>query len=253
MLQIAFHYNQVYGILQHTISVQCHQPTAVIRVRKEYAKTRTERRIYISNEAARYLHQWIEWKYRDRSKECKYYSLKNRARSENDLVFSTINATEPHGIYFKMLEEFQKVLEAAGLATRKEDGVYKRRKITFHSFRRFVRTTIANQTGNTDYGEWFLGHKKSVYYTNKPEQLKRIYAEHCMRFLTFLDYPTLEATGRSYEARLKQKDQEIAGLKQEIAALRQRDVLNTEGIKGLTDKYMEMMQEIEKLKKERIN
>lgn len=221
---------------------------AVVRVRKEYAKTRTERRIFISNESARYLKQWIEWKYRDRTKERKYYALKNRARSDNDLVFSTINATEPHGIYFKILEEFQKVLEAAGLATRKEEGVYKRRKITFHSFRRFVRTTIANQTGNTDYGEWFLGHKKSVYYTNKPEQLKRIYAEHCMRYLTFLDYPTIEATGRSYEARLQQKDQEIEGLKQQIHLLQQRDSMNTDSLASLADTVNQLKADMDKLK-----
>jgi integrase len=187
---------------------------AGIRIRKEYSKTRTERRIFISNEAARYLHEWIEWKYRDRHAERKYYTLKNRVRSENDLIFSTINATDPYGIYFKMSVEFQKVL--AGLASRKEDGVYKRRKITFHSFRRFVKTTIANQTRNSDYSEWFLGHKKSPYYTNKPEELKRIYKEDCMKYLTFLDYPTLEATGASYEAKLKEKDKEIEALKQQV-------------------------------------
>jgi chromosome segregation ATPase len=35
-----------------------------------------------------------------------------------------------------------------------------------------------------------------------------------MKYLTFLDYPTLEATGRSYEAKLKEKDREIEELKQ---------------------------------------
>ena len=32
--------------------------------------------------------------------------------------------------------------------------------------------------------------------------------------LTFLDYTTLEATGKSIEANLRQKDSEIAGLKE---------------------------------------
>ena len=192
---------------------------AGIRIRKEYSKTRTERRIFISNEAARYLHEWVEWKYRDRTNERKNYTLKNRVRSQNDLIFSTVNATDPYGIYFKMSVEFQKVLEAAGLASRKEDGVYRRRKITFHSFRRFVKTTIANQTRNSDYSEWFLGHKKSSYYTNKPAELKRIYKEDCMKYLTFLDYPTLEAKGRTFEAQLKEKDREIEGLKRQIAQI----------------------------------
>ena len=37
-----------------------------------------------------------------------------------------------------------------------------------------------------------------------------------MKYLTFLDYPTVEATGRSFEAQLKQKDQEIEDLRRQI-------------------------------------
>ncbi len=39
----------------------------------------------------------------------------------------------------------------------------RRRKITLHSFRRFVKTVISDQVGQ-DYSEWFLGHAKSPYY-----------------------------------------------------------------------------------------
>jgi integrase len=192
---------------------------ARIHIRKEFAKTRTERYIYISNEAARYLHDWIEWKYRDRHAENR--SLKNRIRSKDDLVFSKVTNTGkyPQGLYNKLLIEFQRVLQLAGLTLRKQDGVYKRRKVTFHSFRGFVKTTIANQTRNSDYSEWFLGHKKSPYYTNKSDELRRIYKEDCMKYLTFLDYPTLEATGKSYEAKLKEKDREIEELRRKIERL----------------------------------
>ena len=72
---------------------------ATLRIRKECSKTRTERHIFISNEAVRYLHEWIEWKYRDRTAERKYYSLKNRVRSKNDLIFSTVNATDRYALY----------------------------------------------------------------------------------------------------------------------------------------------------------
>jgi integrase len=211
---------------------------ASVRVRKDYSKTRTERRIFVSNEAARYLHEWIEWKYRDRHSENKY--IKNRVRSKEDLVFSTVNSTEPHGLYFKMLEEFQKVLELAGLGSRKEDGVYKRRKVTFHSFRRFVKTTISNQTNKSDYSEWFLGHKKNVYYMNKAEDLERIYRDECMRYLTFLDYPTLEATGKSFEAELKAKDKQIE-------ELRQRDRTSSQRISQLENKIEELYRDETKM------
>jgi integrase len=224
---------------------------AQVRIRKEYAKTKRERHIFISDEAARYLNEWIEWKYRDRHAENKL--LKNRIRSENDLVFSTINSTDARGIYSKMLKEFQKVLARAGLKSRKQDGVYKRRTVTFHSFRRFVKTTITNQTGNSDFSEWFLGHKKSPYYTNKPDELKRIYKEDCMKYLTFLDYPTLEATGKRLESQLEEKDQMIAHLRQQVQSLQQRDSMNTDAIGGLTDKFTQLMQEVEQLKKQKNN
>jgi integrase len=213
---------------------------AGVRIRKEYAKTRTERHIFISNEAARYLHDWIEWKYRDRHAENK--RLTNKIRHPDDLVFSTTSNKNPPAIYFKILFEFQKLLSLTGFESRKEDGVYKRRKITFHSFRRFVKTTIANQTRNSDYSEWFLGHRKSTYYTNKPHELKRIYKEDCMKYLTFLDYPTLEATGANYEAKLKEKDREIAHLREQIA-------INNSSIGGQSDKIIELEKKIEWLMK----
>jgi integrase len=193
-------------------------PTQV-RIRKEYAKTGRERRIFISDEATKYVKQWINWKYRDRNAEHKY--LKNRIRNDDDLVFAISNTNNPRGLYFKVLVEFQKVLEAANLTSRKEDGVYKRRKVTFHSFRRFVKTTIANQS-SSDFSEWFLGHNMSSYYTNKSDELRRIYKENCMKYLTFLDYPTLEATGRSYEAKFKEKDREIVELNRQIAELKSK-------------------------------
>ena len=97
-------------------------------------------------------------------------------------------------------QEFRQALKAAGFITRKQDGVYKRRIITFHSFRRFVK-----------------------YYTNKSEELKKIYQDKCMRYLTFLDYPMLEATTKDIESRLEavisQKDKEIAELKLKVQEL----------------------------------
>ena len=220
---------------------------AIVRIRKEYAKTRVERRIFISNEAARYLHDWINWIYRDKSQDKNTRRI-TRQRTPDDLIFSrrTYTGVYPTGLYNRLLGEFQRVLELAHLSTRKQDGVYKRRKVTFHSFRRFVKTTIANQTRNSDYSEWFLGHSKSSYYTNKPEELRRIYKEDCMKYVTFLDYPTLEATGRSFEAQLRQKDREIESLKQSVADLQTQ--LNQESKQA--EEYRSIKPEIEQLKEQ---
>jgi integrase len=167
-----------------------------IHVRKEFAKTRTSRDIYISDEVTHYLKQWIDWKYRDKGK-----NRPTKGRSPNELVFSIYNikgVPNPRTIYIKTVIEFQKLLTIVGMDERKEEGVHKRRKITLHSFRRFVKTVISDQT-NQDYSEWFLGHSKSPYYTKKEPERREIYATKCMKYLTFLDYTMLEARGKSIE------------------------------------------------------
>jgi integrase len=195
---------------------------ATVRIRKQFSKTRTEHITFISNEAARYLKQWIDWKYRDRQAENKH--LKNRIRTDNDLIFAnvTYKGQYPLGLYSKVSFEFQKTLDLAGngLSARKEEGAgpNRRHKITLHSFRRFCKTTISNQAGS-DFSEFILGHKGSVYYVNKTEELKRKYRDQCQKYLTFLDYPTLASASRSLEDKLTEKDKEIADLRQHIREL----------------------------------
>ena len=62
-----------------------------------------------------------------------------------------------------------------------------------------------------------------------------------MKYLTFLDYSTLEASGKSVEAKLSEKEKEIQ-------LLIQRDAHNTDAISSLPDMLMEMKKEIETLK-----
>ena len=207
-----------------------------IHIRKEYAKTRVARDIYISDEATHYLKQWIDWKYRDKGNEW------IKTHNPDDLVFSVYsikNEPNPNALYVKILSEFEKLLAIAGLNERKE-GVQRRRKVTLHSFRRFVKTVISDQT-NQDYSEWFLGHAKSPYYTKKEHERREIYATKCMKYLTFLDYTTLEATGKNIEAKLSEREKEIQ-------LLRQRDSVNTDAIATLSDQVMKLMVEVQKLK-----
>jgi integrase len=205
-----------------------------IHIRKEYSKTKTGRDIYISDEATQYLKQWIDWKYNNEERP--------RTRDDDDLVFTVYRTKSPLTLYVKVLTEFEKLLSIVCLDQRKE-GKQRRRKITLHSLRRFVKTVISDQT-NTDYSEWFLGHNKSPYYTRKEPDRREIYATKCMKYLTFLDYSTLEATGKNIEAKLSEKEKEIQ-------LLRQRDSMNTDAIAGLSDQLTKVMQEIEILKSQR--
>jgi integrase len=185
-----------------------------IHIRREYAKTRIGRDIYISDEATQCLKQWLEWKYNNVERP--------RTRNENDLVFTVYSTNNPLPLYVKILNEFQKLLTIVGLDERKE-YVQRRRKITLHSLRRFTKSVISDQVGQ-DYSVWFLGHAKSPYYTKKEIDRREIYATKCMKYLTFLDYTTLEARGRSIEAKLREKDREMQAMKDkyesEIEAIR---------------------------------
>jgi integrase len=218
----------------------------MVHIRKEYSKTKIARDIYISDEATQYLKRWIDWKCRDRTEE-KDKGLTKPPSNPDDLVFSsyTINKkANPNNLYTKLIYEFQKLLTVTGTAERKESGIHKRRKITLHSLRRFCKSMISNQV-NQDYSEWFLGHNKSPYYTIKEQERREIYATKCMKYLTFLDYTTLEATGKNIEAKLSEKEKEIQ-------LLRQRDSMNTDAIATLSDQLSKVMQEIEILKKQRL-
>ena len=178
-----------------------------IHIRKEYTKIKQSRDIYISDEASHYLKQYIEQRFGidlDKTK-------KVDDRLGNCLVFQVqeinIRQVNPLVIYKKFLEQFHNILDSLDLGQRK-DGMPIRRRITPHSFRRFVKTTISDSPAGSDYSEWFSGHRKSSYYVSKPETRSSIYKEKCMNYLTFLDYSTLEATGKTTESRVNELEKE---------------------------------------------
>jgi hypothetical protein len=207
-----------------------------IHIRKEYTKTRVARDIYISDEATNYLKQWIDWKYRDKGEWTK-------TRDPDDLVFSVYrikSEANPKHLYFKVAAEFEKLLAVVGLDERKEGSKQKRHKITLHSLRRFCKSVISNQV-NQDYSEWLLGHNKSPYYTIKEPERREIYASKCMKYLTFLDYTTLEATGKNIEAKLSEKEKEID-------VLRKHQEERDDALTSLSDQVMKLMAEVQELK-----
>lgn len=192
-------------------------PTKV-KVRKEFAKNRVSREVYISEEATQFLKQWQDWK-----------SCRIKKIGSNDLVFVTGNdngvPVKLSSVYSRVLQEFNSVLKIVGMDERKEG--MKRRKITFHSFRRHLKGVLSNQV-NTDYSEWYLGHNKSPYYTLKQEERRNIYLQKCMKWLTYLDFSLMQKSSKSIESKLEEKEKE-----KEIVYLRGRDVSNADAISEL--------------------
>jgi len=209
-----------------------------IHIRSEYAKTRVSRDIYISDEATKFLKEWLEFKYRDKGT-----GRINLERSPGQLVFGKQNRSSGLAfLYQKLWIEFNKILQTLKMDVRKEG--MQRRKITFHSFRRHAKTVISDQT-NQDYSEWYLGHAGSPYYTKKEVERRQLYATKCMRYLTYLDYTTLEVTGKNIESKLEEKEKEIS-------FLRDRDLKHETEMKEMNqrmDKMFSLIQENPKLAK----
>lgn len=198
-----------------------------IHIRSQFTKTKVSRDIYISDEATKFLNEWLDFKYRNKDRG--RISLE---RTPEQLVFGKQNRSKGVSfLYYKLRVEFNKVLQTIHMDERKEGML--RRKITFHSLRRHAKTVISDQT-STDYSEWYLGHAGSPYYTKKEADRRELYASSCMKYLTFLDYTTLESTGKNIELKLEEREKEII-------YLRERDLKHEIEMKAMREDMKKVM------------
>ena len=78
----------------------------------------------------------------------------------------------------------------------REDGNERRRQITLHSFRRFVKTTISD-LGYADYSEYFIGHSGSTYWRKKDSEKAEIFRK-IEPYLNISKCPSIRKTGRRH-------------------------------------------------------
>jgi hypothetical protein len=129
-------------------------------------------------------------------------------------------------------------IDRIGIGTR-EDGNERRRQITLHSFRRFVKTTISD-LGYADYSEYFIGNSGSTYWRKKDSE-KELFRK-IEQYLTFLNVHHLERQG----ADIQTKVEELEELNQ---SLRQRDKVKDDAIAQISDQLVSLsarLQEIER-------
>ena len=210
-----------------------------ISVRGEYTKTRTDRYVFLTEEVVNQLKQWLEYKYRTRRVSHKDINsgkiishYRTPERNDNDLVFAMYQDREranPKILYFDLAKSFGKTLDRIGKGLRDESSNNRRRQITLHSFRRFVKTTISD-LGYSDFSEWFIGHSGSTYWTKKDSEKAEIFRK-VEPYLTFLNIPELERQG----ADIQTKVEELEELNQ---ALRNRDKMKDDAIAQLSDQVM---------------
>ena len=120
----------------------------------------------------------------------------------------------------------------------REENNQRRRQITLHSFRRFVKSTISD-LGYSDYSEWFIGHSGSTYYRKKESEKIDIFRK-IEPYLTFLNVYQLERQGADIQAKIE----ELEFLNQ---SLRERDKSKDDSISLLADQIVSLTERLKEL------
>ena len=121
-----------------------------------------------------------------------------------DLVFAVYQDIERPNylwLYNDLVKSFQMTLDRIDKGVR-EDGNERRRQITLHSFRRFVKTSISN-LGHADYSEYFIGHAGSTYWRKKDSDKAEIFRK-IESYLTFLNIHQLERQGADIQTKIEE-------------------------------------------------
>ena len=98
------------------------------------------------------------------------------AKDPNTLIFSVYQIHKkpnPRNIYNDLVREFAKTLDRMGKGAFEDDNK-RRRKITLHSFRRYVKGVISN-LGFGDFSEYFIGHIGSTYYRKTEKEKHELF------------------------------------------------------------------------------
>lgn len=182
-----------------------------------YTKMRKERTRPMTLELAKQLKIWLAIKYRPHTIVHRSGKREDVAPVANpdDLVLAFWHqdiTPSVAGIYSSIHDEYAAMTNMLGM--KKKD---KRRIITFHSFRRFVKSTISD-LGFGDYSEWFIGHAGSTYYRKTEKERLEIFRK-IEPYLTFLDTAALEARQQDLVTRMTTMEADLKEQKSIVAAL----------------------------------
>jgi integrase len=224
-------------------------PTKVF-VRGEYTKTTTDRTVFLTEEITQQLNSWLNYKYRTRRACYKdeqtggtITEIRTPEKKESDLVFAVHQNTKtpvPINLYIDLCNSFGKTLDRMNKGDREDGSNDRRRKITLHSFRRFVKTTISD-LGYSDYSEWFIGHSGSTYWRKKESEKAELFKK-IEPYLTFLNIHQLERQG----ADIQSKVQELEDLN---SSLRERDKVKDDAIAHMSDQLLAISTRLQELER----
>jgi integrase len=216
-------------------------------VHGEHTKTGADRIVYLTAEMVEQLRTYLAWKYRERrtrytDKKPQYGRYEPELNDDHPvfLPFHHEGAKLPRmdSAYQTLLFHFTRTLKRLKL-DEWEDETHRRRKRTFHSFRRFVKTTISN-LGYQDYSEWFIGHEGSTYHATPDEEKIKIFRK-IEPYLTFTDLPALQARQQDIATQLADKDERMRRLEERLETMSKRleeDNHNTEVLSSILTAFV---------------
>lgn len=212
-----------------------------LHIMAENTKTGLDRNAYISDEAFRELKRFVESKYKDKLENIK-------SKNPNDLIFSSwrTEKIQPRGIYGVFHKQFSNLLNKVEMAQRKDGQGTQRRKISFHLFRDYVKSTISKHT-TKDFSEWMLGHKGSTYWNVEENETKELYRK-CMKYLTYLDYTMVETIGADFESKLNESNGIIQDLEERLNESEMNRGWDSQAITEMNKEIEGLKEEISKLK-----
>ena len=201
---------------------------ARVNLKGEYTKTRTDRYVFLTKEFVNQFQDYIAWRHRERAL-VSFDKLKHRREiafaptyRATDLVF-TIPHRDPKNnaavdsLYMGFIDGINAVIDRVGLGELERGG--QNRKITRHTFRRFVKSVISD-LGYGDYSEWFIGHAGSTYYRKKDQEKAEIFGK-VEPYLTFLDAQAIEAGHADIQTKVESLNETNLDLRGQIKELRE--------------------------------
>jgi integrase len=191
-------------------------------IRGAYTKTRSDRYVFLTSEFIDQLLEYLKYKYR---KRVRYYEPGKEPtviipqQKDTDLLFASYfyNAQNENQvidyIYNNLVLQFEKTLDLLKIPF-ENNSTKRRRKITFHSFRRFVKSVISD-LGYSDFSEWYIGHLGSTYYRRSDKDKFELFKK-IEPYLTFLDQRLLEAKQQDLTSKIESIEKENRELRENM-------------------------------------
>jgi integrase len=230
------------------LDINSDHPAKLI-IKGEYTKTKVDRYVFLTREVLEQIKIWLDYKYRkrricykDKETEKSITEYRIPEKKANELIFSITKADKarPEILYVNLATVFAKTLDRIGMGSREDGNENRRREITLHSFRRFVKTTISD-LGYSDYSEWFIGHSGSTYWRKKDSEKAEIFKK-IEPYLTFLNVPQLERQGADLQTRIE----ELQIVNQ---SLRENDKVKEDALAHLSDRLLVLSERIQQLER----